>query len=154
MKELSEQGLGIKHKQADYISEDDENKLWDSGAISLDTAQGLLNGVFLYSCKTFGLRAFDEHRALTPDQFVVGYDTEIYQEELTYYDKVCKNNPGGIKIRDIKQKVVEQYSEPENPRCIVKLFKTYLEYIPKEGAFYRKAMKFTQSSTPRFLIMI
>ena len=46
MKELSAQGVGIEVKQAEEITVDEENQLWESGVINFDTAQGLSYGVF------------------------------------------------------------------------------------------------------------
>ena len=46
MKELSAHGVGIEVKQAEEITVDEENQLWESGVINFDTAQGLSYGVF------------------------------------------------------------------------------------------------------------
>ena len=46
MKELSAQGVGIEVKQAEEITVDEENQLWESRVINFDNAQGLSYGVF------------------------------------------------------------------------------------------------------------
>ena len=57
-------------------------------------------------------------------------------------------------MRGYKAKVVEHFANPENSRCVVGLFKTYLSHIPNDGAFYRRPMKFASSTStqPRFSI--
>ena len=46
MKELSAQRVGIEVKQAEEITFDEENQLWESGVINFVTARGLSYGVF------------------------------------------------------------------------------------------------------------
>ena len=141
MKELSSDGIGMKKKRAEPITKGDEKQLWDTSTISLDSSSGLLNGVFLYGCKIFGLRSVDEHRHLTAEQFNFSIDPESCTEVLTFHGKTCKTNQGGIKDRHVEEKIIEQYADEENDRCVVKLFKKYLGLIPKNGSFYRRAMK-------------
>ena len=80
MKELNANGVGLIKKRADPVTKKDENQLWESEVISLYTSAGLQNGVFLYSCKLFGLRAHNEHRNLSAEQFTVTIDDEINTE--------------------------------------------------------------------------
>lgn len=56
-------------KQADPISADDENILWEKDLLGGATLNSLLNTVFYYNYKLFGLRGLDEHRSRTRDQF-------------------------------------------------------------------------------------
>jgi len=57
MKELTNKGIGTKVNRADPVLFQDEEELWNSGVLNVDTAQGLSNSVFLYNCKLFDFRA-------------------------------------------------------------------------------------------------
>ena len=64
MRELNSAGEGKIKKQAQPTTPEMEATLWDSR----ETSKGLLNVVFWYSCKLFGLRAADEHKDLKVSQ--------------------------------------------------------------------------------------
>ena len=140
MKKLTSEGIGVVTKSASPISQEDEEKLWETGTINLNTSFGLSNGVFLYNCKRFGLRAMDEHRKLTPEQYSFNIDAVTGRQKMTFNGRLNKNNQGGIKLRNIKLKTIDQFHYPTNPRCAVTLFKHYLECIPKDGVFYRSLL--------------
>lgn len=69
MKEISSKGIDLKRKQADNISAGDKYLLWEKDLLGGATLNSLLNTVFYYNYKLFGLRGLDEHRSLTRDQF-------------------------------------------------------------------------------------
>ena len=69
MQRLHRKGLGTQPKQAEPITEDEESRLWRSGQLGKQSPQALLNTVYYYNCKMFGLRSQDEHRNLSTDQF-------------------------------------------------------------------------------------
>lgn len=76
MAQLTTEGVGSHVKQAEPISIETENKLWELGLLGIQTAKAIVNTVFFYNCKLFGLRAVDEHRQLSVDQFELGTDQE------------------------------------------------------------------------------
>ena len=53
MRELTAQGHGVNVNRADPILPSDEEKLWDTKVISLDTSTVLLHGVYFYCLKIF-----------------------------------------------------------------------------------------------------
>ena len=69
MQRLHRKGLGTQPKQAEPITEDEESKLWRSGELGKQSSQALLNTVYYYNCKMFGLRSQNEHRTLCTDPF-------------------------------------------------------------------------------------
>ena len=69
MTELTFEGIGTTTRQAEPISEETEQQLWDKGFLGKDTAKSLSNTMFYYNSKLFGLFGVDEHRNLTTDQF-------------------------------------------------------------------------------------
>ena len=50
-------GLETQPKQAEPINEDEESRLWGSGELGKQSSQALLNTVYYYNCKMFGLRS-------------------------------------------------------------------------------------------------
>ena len=77
MKQLTKKGVGNIRKHAQPITPEMEEKLWQMGIFSRSTGEGLINIVFWYACKMFGLRGADEHRDLQKDQFIIGKDDKI-----------------------------------------------------------------------------
>lgn len=57
MKDLLQKGYGTAVKQADPISVEDEDKLWNLSVFGAKDSQTLQHTIFYYSCKLFGLRA-------------------------------------------------------------------------------------------------
>lgn len=51
-----------------------EEFLWEKGLLCNSTGESMLNTLFFYICKLFGLRAVDEHKTLSIDQFELGQD--------------------------------------------------------------------------------
>ena len=74
----------------------------------------------------------------------------MLHEKVIYTGRTDKANQGGIKHRKREQKVITQYADPENDRCVVRLFKTYLALIPANGPFYRRPLQQRENVGPRF----
>ena len=72
MKELTAQGLGVERKSAEPITRDMEAILWEKGIFSVESCKGLLNVVYFYNCKFFGLRSYikDLQRWIEPKKVV------------------------------------------------------------------------------------
>ena len=68
-KRLHAKGIGTETKSTPVLSNHEEDKLWESGVIGLDTPIGLLKVVFFYNGKNFCLRGREEHRSLRISQF-------------------------------------------------------------------------------------
>lgn len=74
MSELTKQRVGTTTKQAEPISEESENMLWNKGLLGDSSSNSILNTVFFYNSKLFGLRRVDEHRELCVNQISIGTD--------------------------------------------------------------------------------
>ena len=137
MKALSNQGYGVVRRQAQPITRDMENILWEKGIFSCITSMGLLNVVYFYNCKLFGLRAGDEHRALCIEQFSFNCTNgDLYMQ---FTGRNSKTYQGGLAHRKMAPKVLKIYSKPElGERDIVSCYQLYLNCIPSEGPFYRR----------------
>ena len=64
MKQLHSSGIGVSGKQAEPITPNKEERLWQSGQLGDGSSQSLFNTVFYYNCKLCGMRAMDKHCSL------------------------------------------------------------------------------------------
>ena len=60
MKRLHGLGFGTSSKRAEPIAAR-RSLLWTCGQLGTHSAKALLNTVYFYNCKVFGLGCFDEH---------------------------------------------------------------------------------------------
>ena len=151
MRELNSAGEGTIKKQAQPITPEMEATLWDKGIFSRETSKGLLNVVFRYSCKLFGLRAADEHRDLKVSQFIIG-DNDAGHHYLRYVGKTCKNWQGGLGQKKVKPKDLTIFADPSRgDRCVVSCFELYLSLIPPSDRFYHRLIG---NSPPCFSVQV
>ena len=154
MKRLHGSGLGTTSKQAEPIPPNEEAMLWSSGRFGTHNAKVLLNIVYYYNCKIFGLRSYDEHRNLKRTQ----YSKKVHEQGrvyLEYVDFGSKTNRGGLKHMKVDNKVVHQYEDTsdttDGDHCVVNIFVRYLLYLPKENdLFYCRPLPDDGSGVPRF----
>ena len=151
MKRLHGKGLGANVKRAEPISSDEESMLWSSGQLGSQNAQALLNSVYYYNCKVFGLRSFDEHRSLQCAQFAKKVD-EKGRVYIEYTDFGSKTNRGGLKHIKVQNKTVRHYENLEDAdHCVVNLFVKYFDCIPlRDGLFYYRPLPNDNTNIPRF----
>ena len=64
MRELTDEGIGLDVDKADPFTPADENTLWETGVISSNNPQSLLNAIYFYNVKCFSLRGGQIHRNL------------------------------------------------------------------------------------------
>lgn len=101
MKQLPGQGVGVKKRKVEAIAPRKEDVLWTTGQLRLMMSCSLLNTVFYYNCKLFGLRGMDEHHKLQCEQFNTGQDKEgIFVE---FVDRFSKSLNGGLNTTEIEQ---------------------------------------------------
>lgn len=94
----------------------------------------------------FALRSGQEHRNLRFEPAQVEFvDNPGERAYLRYSEDISKNNPGGLKGRKNRLKVVTQYENVENPnRCFVRLFRLYKSKCPStrpKDCFYLRPLK-------------
>lgn len=141
MTEKSQLGLGIQ-KSRDDITEDQQQYLWDQGFLGEDTPDKLRLTVLFLLGVNFGLRPGQEHRDLIRyprSQFRL--DVKNGKECLVYNEFTSKNNQGGLcECRLRKPKEVISFCSGYEPRCLVSLFRKYVNLLPrpsmKFNAFY------------------
>ena len=71
-------------------------------------------------------------------------------EVLYFQERLCKTTQGGLKSRKVKPRKGEVFAGPKNQRCVVNLFKTYLELISSVPIYvqpsrHAKEIKFTNN---------
>lgn len=145
MKRLQSEGLGSKKRQAEPLTECEEENLWSTGQLGHHSPQQLVD-TMLFMCGVYFALSGQEHRALRfkpPQIELVKKPGE--RSFLRYTEDVSKNNPGGLKGRKHKAKVVVHHENLENPnRCFVNLFNLYQQKCPHNRpahAFYLKPLK-------------
>jgi len=128
MKRLQQLGIGSTKKQAETLTDTEEDSLWEKGLLGDHTPQTLLDTIIFYNGYYFALRSGKEHWQLrcNPCQIqVVEHPGE--RPLLWYTEDVSKNRPGGLKGRNIKPKVAVQHANLEDlKRCFMRLFKLYM----------------------------
>ena len=70
LKDLHSQGVGTTKKQAQVISEDLEEGLWEEKVLGEDTPKKLLDTMVYLLGVNFALRSGKEHRSLRTDNYV------------------------------------------------------------------------------------
>lgn len=122
MKRLHGSGLRASVRRAEPITPDEEALLWTSGQFGTHNIKVILNTVYYYNCKVFGLRSFDDHRNLQCSQYEKKVDDQgrVY---LEYTDYGSKMNRGGLKHMKVENKTIRQYENPaDEEHCVVNIF--------------------------------
>ena len=82
MAELQHAGIGIETNQADIITDEDINQLWETDTISISESKGLSYGVYFYNNICFGMRSADEHRSVSRDMYRIVQENGV--EKLVF----------------------------------------------------------------------
>ena len=103
MKRLKGRGLGVVKKQAEPITEEEEELLWSKAPLGDHSPRALAN-TMVYMCGVyFALRSGDEHRRLRhePSQIEVVEDSEraylVYREDVSSWG--CEGSKAGTENR-------------------------------------------------------
>lgn len=89
----------------------------------------------------------DEHHALSTDQFEMSEDS--VGKYVLFKGRVYKNVQGGLDHRKIELKCIQQYGDPDNPKCVLKLYERYFTAV-ESGKFYRRPLPTKPGEEPRF----
>lgn len=134
MKERAASGISVKRRQADVISQQEEEMLWDKGILGTSSPQQLLDTLIYMFGINFALRAAQEHKNLRWNRSQIELLTdEDGRKFLRYTEDVSKANAGGLRHRRVKAKMVDAYENLEDPnRCIVEIYLKYIAHCPTE----------------------
>ena len=146
MKRLQRLGIGSKTKQAEPLTEEEEEILWQKGLLGDHTPQALLNTMVFMSGLYFALRSGREHRELRFDSSQISLvERGGERPYLEYTEDDSKNRPAGLKGCYIERKTVKHHANLSNPsRCFVRLFSLYRSRCPanpKRNYFYLQCLK-------------
>ena len=130
LRDLRVQGVGADSQQTEAFSTDEEQILWESGVLGIDSPTKLLRTVFFLNGKNFCLRGRDEQRLLRISQVQRYTNPDRY----VYTEGASKNRCGGIAQLRVANKVVPIVAVPEvGSKCHVKVLDEYLHRLPKEA---------------------
>ncbi|XP_067658318.1 transcriptional regulator QRICH1-like [Haliotis asinina] len=128
MKVRASEGLGMLPRQADVITVNQEQVLWEKGIVGDSSPQTLLDTMLYLIGLNFALRSGVEHRTLTVEQLEIGENDQ--GEFIRYHEKVSKCNQRGLKDYHVAPKSVTAYASDVSHRCIVQLYRKYLGLRP------------------------
>ena len=146
MKKVQSLGIGTKKKQAEPLTSEDEEVLWQAGELGDHSPQALVHTMLFMNGMYFALRSGSEHRNLwhNPSQIEL-IEKPGERAYLQYTEDISKNHPGGLKGRKQNPKVVIHYENTNNPsRCFVHLYKLYQSKCPPNrpvDAFYLRPLQ-------------
>ena len=150
IKEITKKGISSKTRKAQAVSEEMEKRLWELGAFGFQDSVGLINAVFYYTSKVFGLIAGESLRKMDMKYFkfekdnlgkYVELDGEFAQSVSCRHYK-CGHDPLNGSIR--------QYQNPDNPRCYYNLLEYYIKLIRKSQLTGALFLKPTNNKMPTF----
>ena len=140
MKQLSKQGIVRQKNQAQAISVEQEEHMWQSGILGEDTPEKLINTVLYLIGVHFTLCTCDEYKSLkvgTFSQLKIKVDPESNQHYLEYVEHHSKNHHRGIKSLHHKMKTAKAFENLDNPECcIIRLYEKYLLKYPSMDPKY------------------
>ena len=122
--------LQTKKEEKEAVIDEDEEKFWSAGLFVSGTAKQLLDTIYFYNGKIFGLRG-GEHRKTCVTNFSLGPNVELYFAEL------CK-------AAGIKRKPVHCF----RVTCVCKLFNRGVEEkLIRERTGHRSNALFVHGKT-------
>ena len=137
---------GFAADQAEIISVEEEDKMWNMAVLGDTTPQKLVDTILYMFGVHFALRAGTEHRNLRHinSQISLHKDTNG-AKYLCYTEDVSKNCQGGPKHRKITPKCVRAYENKLDPdKCTVRLYEKYVSHRPTDAncssAFYLRPL--------------
>ena len=148
MKDATRQGLEVKNKkpEREQITDAEEEVLWEKGLLGSSTSEVILNTVYYYNGKLFGIRA-KEHRDLRFQNIRVDNNYIIYDET------VSKTYHGGLNQLKYQPRVSKHFCHEANTmhsRCLVNIYKLYLSLIEKFADKF-EAFYFRPKRNPKVL---
>lgn len=128
MKIATKEGIGLNRRNAEVLSYDDEEKLWEK-VLGSQTPEQLIRTLFYLNGLHFALRGGQEHSQLSIDQFRL--EDRDGKRCLVYKEMATKTNAGGLSDTRYKPKEVIQFPNETNPaRCHVRMFELFLRVRP------------------------
>ena len=133
MKMSAQEGNRKPVKRAAVISRDSEETLWNTGVFGRSNPKQVIDTLVYYFGLNFSLRACQEHRNLEfgPNSQIVLETDDEGNERLRYTERFSKNHRFGINESRKEPKVTYLYADPDESRCVVAVYKFYVEHRPE-----------------------
>ena len=143
MKRLQGKGVGSRKRQAEPLTEEEEEALWSKEVLGDHSPEALLNTMIFMNGLYFALRSGKEHRDIRFHESQISLkERDGERSFLEYVEDGSKNRPGGLKGRHIGQKVVRHYQNNSDPsRWLFTLYRRHCPPNPKRNSFYLKPLK-------------
>ena len=151
MKERCADNVGNVKRQADLISYEYEERMWQKGILGEDTPQKLRSTVLFLLGINLALRAGDEHyylrREMPDKKSQLSFENNQKGVRcLVFREDTCtKTNDGGLGQMRKERKIVWIYPSKNINRCPVRLVEKYLGLCPpnytKKPNFYLNTLK-------------
>ncbi|KAK3706539.1 hypothetical protein QZH41_013031 [Actinostola sp. cb2023] len=118
MKDVHKMGIINQNTEKLPMSDMEEEKMWESGLFGPLTAKTILNTLYFYNGKLFGMRS-KEHRSLRLSDIIVDSETITFKENSskTYHGGISDLKKTPRKVRHLCHSVGEENHE----RCLVSL---------------------------------
>ena len=148
MKERAAAKIGTVKRQAEVLTYDYENELWENGSLGEHNPDILRSTVMFLIGIHCILRAGDEHYYLRrdmpnqPSQLQLKKNSKGQRCLVYTEDTVTKANDGGLKNMKSDRKIVWVYPSSNINRCPVRLVEKYLSLCPP---YYGKSNFYLQS---------
>ena len=143
MKRLQTAGIGSVKKQAEPLTIEEEELLWQKKLLGDHNPQSLLNTMMYMNGLHFALRSGSEHRQLRHKPLQIQLiEKPGERAHLLYTEDISKKRPGGLKGRKQKPKVVIHHANTADPsRCFVRLYNKLCLPDRPNGSFYLAPLK-------------
>ncbi|KAK6186295.1 hypothetical protein SNE40_008360 [Patella caerulea] len=124
MKKISNMGLGNLRKQAEPITDNEEEQMWKCGVLGSHNPRLLVNTLIYLNGLHFSLRSGQEHRKLRFKNSQICLLTRIDGTSfLRYKEDVSKTYQGGLKHRKVAPKTVDHYPNSDKNKCHIEIYK-------------------------------
>jgi hypothetical protein len=125
-RQLKQLGKGNRPNKADPLSAQDEERLWQTGQLGLNTPESLYNTVWYYNTKLFGFRGSHESRQLLWGDIQLKKDES--GEYLIFNERETKTRTGNTThLRPFAPKIFATYNED---RCPILAYKKFADNRP------------------------
>jgi len=144
MKQSAKEGYRKPVKRAAPVTMETEESLWTNGVFGRGDGKQVINTLIYYFGLNFSLRARQEQKNLIfgeRSQITLERDDDGF-ERLCYIERFSKNRSFGLHQSRKEPKMTFLYANPDESRCIVSLYKFYIQHrpeshgLPGNEAFY------------------
>ncbi len=132
--DLFSQGKGRKPNASSPVSEEEELKMWETGALGTDNPDTLNFTMWFIITKAMGLRPREEHRQIQWADFGLKTDPVNGKEFLELIqERGTKGRDGSDLVHDPRSVTPRIWATGHPDRCPVMIFKIFSERRPDEA---------------------